>query len=156
MFVHSPILLPNETTNNNACSLVLFVCVLLIPSSIRCRACRRPNTQHTSRRTQHTQHTLRRNSTHSTHITKKSTQSALKMPTTPTPPTPTSAPAESSGVDPSLWRAGLRKTGSSSAVPSESATTKAEDRLARSASSSWVHSDKSSEVRLLDVEGFVN
>lgn len=52
---------------------------------------------------------------------------------------------------PSSWRAGLRKIGSSSAVPESSVGSLREpDSLARSASSSWLASDKkTSDVSLV-------
>ena len=61
---------------------------------------------------------------------------------------PATTEATSRGTDgPTSWRAGLRKAGSSSAVPETAVSSAAtssndSDKLARSASSSWLASDK--------------
>ncbi|KAI0241081.1 hypothetical protein LSAT2_001739 [Lamellibrachia satsuma] len=62
-------------------------------------------------------------------------------------PRPMSATTEMGPDGPTSWRAGLRKAGSSSAVPetvvtSSTTSSNDSDKLARSASSSWLASDK--------------
>ncbi len=72
-------------------------------------------------------------------------------------PRPLSSRAESSVEDPSSWRLGLRKTGSSSAVPERTSITrdKEADKLARSASSPWLAGESSASSRLVSYKNIM-
>ena len=79
-------------------------------------------------------------------FTPKSITSSTTTTTTTTTSTTTSTTSKAE-IDPATWRAGLRKTGSSSAVPdSAGSKDKDFDKLARSASSPWLAPERRQEV----------